>query len=144
MQETQETWVSSQVGEIPWRRKWQPTPVHSCLGNSMGRGAWWATVHKAAKSRTQRRMHTAGACTSALLRGVIVSDFHTALDFKVDVSLQHHFPCHFQITFVKYSIHSIKTGHYIKQCPWTFTTLHMKKAKSVDLGIYISLNRNKA
>ena len=23
----QETWVQSLVGKIPWRRKWQPTPV---------------------------------------------------------------------------------------------------------------------
>ena len=25
----------------------------SCLGNSMDRGAWWATVHGIAKSQTQ-------------------------------------------------------------------------------------------
>ena len=27
------------VGKIPWRRKWQPTPV-SCLVNHMDRGLW--------------------------------------------------------------------------------------------------------
>ena len=32
------------VKKIPWRRKWQPTPVF-CLENPMGRGAYWATVH---------------------------------------------------------------------------------------------------
>ena len=32
------------VGKIPWRRKWQLTPV-LLLGNPMDRGAWWATVH---------------------------------------------------------------------------------------------------
>ena len=26
---------------------------YSCLENSMDRGAWWATVHAAAKSQTQ-------------------------------------------------------------------------------------------
>ena len=31
------------VGKIPWRRKWQPTPVF--LENPMERGAWQATVH---------------------------------------------------------------------------------------------------
>ena len=43
------------VGKIPWRRAWQPTPVflYSCLGNSMDREAWRATVHGVAKSRTQ-------------------------------------------------------------------------------------------
>ena len=39
------------VGMIPWRRKWQPTPV-SCLENSMDRRAWWATLHRVAKSQT--------------------------------------------------------------------------------------------
>ena len=28
---------------------------YSCLENSMGRGAWWATVHEVTKSRTQLR-----------------------------------------------------------------------------------------
>ena len=27
IQEIQEMWVQSLVGKIPWRRKWQPTPV---------------------------------------------------------------------------------------------------------------------
>ena len=27
IQETQETWVRSWVGKIPWKRAWQPTPV---------------------------------------------------------------------------------------------------------------------
>ena len=31
------------VGKIPWRRKWQPTPVF-LLGNPMDRGAWQAVV----------------------------------------------------------------------------------------------------
>ena len=26
---------------------------HSCLGNSMDRGAWWATVHGVAKGQTR-------------------------------------------------------------------------------------------
>ena len=40
------------VDKIPWRRKWQPTPVFSWK-NPMDRGAWWATVHRVSKSRTQ-------------------------------------------------------------------------------------------
>ena len=28
---------------------------YSCLKNSMDRGAWWTTVHRTAKSRTQLR-----------------------------------------------------------------------------------------
>ena len=41
------------VSESPWRRNWQPTPV-SCLENPMDRGAWRATVHGVAKSRTRQ------------------------------------------------------------------------------------------
>ena len=32
------------VRKIPWRRKWQPTPV-DCLENPMDREAWWATTY---------------------------------------------------------------------------------------------------
>jgi len=39
------------LGMIPWRRKWQTTPV-SFLQNPMDRGAYWATVHGVAKSWT--------------------------------------------------------------------------------------------
>ena len=38
------------VGKIPWRRA-QPTPVF-LSGESMGRGAWRATVHGVTKSQT--------------------------------------------------------------------------------------------
>ena len=34
-----------------WSRKWKPTAVF-LPGESMDRGAWWATVHGVAKSQT--------------------------------------------------------------------------------------------
>ena len=33
-----------------WRREWLYPLQYSCLGNSMGREVWWATVHGVAKS----------------------------------------------------------------------------------------------
>ena len=45
-------WVDPWVGKIPWRRAGHPTQ-YSCLGNSMDRGAWWATVRGVTSSRTQ-------------------------------------------------------------------------------------------
>ena len=36
------------VRKIPWRRKWN-TLQYSCLGNPIGRGAQWATVHGVSK-----------------------------------------------------------------------------------------------
>ena len=35
--------------------KWQSAPQLSCLENSMGRGAWWATVRWVARSQTRLR-----------------------------------------------------------------------------------------
>ena len=53
-QETQIPWV----GNMPWRRAWQPSPVF-LLGNPMDRGYWWATVHRVIKNWTQlKRQHT--------------------------------------------------------------------------------------
>ena len=39
------------VGKIPWIGNGNPLQ-YSCLGNSVDRGAWWATVHEVAKSQT--------------------------------------------------------------------------------------------
>ena len=40
------------VGRSPGKGNGNPLQ-YSCLGNPMDRGAWWATVHGVAKSRTQ-------------------------------------------------------------------------------------------
>ena len=45
------------VGKIPWRRKWQPTPVF-LPGKSHGQRSLVATVHGVTKSQTQLSMHT--------------------------------------------------------------------------------------
>ena len=39
------------IRKIPWRRKWQPTPVF-LPGEFHDRGARWATVHGVTKSQT--------------------------------------------------------------------------------------------
>ena len=43
------------VRTIPWRRKWQPTPVF-LLGNPMDRGAWQAIVHGITKRVITKRV----------------------------------------------------------------------------------------
>ena len=47
-----ETQIQSPVRKIPWRGKGYSL-LYSCLENSMDRGAWQATDHEAAESRTQ-------------------------------------------------------------------------------------------
>ena len=36
-----------------WRRKWQPTPAFLPRESPRTKGAWWATVHRVAKSGTR-------------------------------------------------------------------------------------------
>ena len=42
--------LDSWIRKIPWRRKWQSTPLF-LLGNSMDRGALWATVYGVRESQ---------------------------------------------------------------------------------------------
>ena len=51
------------VGKIPWRRKWQPTPVF-LPEESMDRGAWWVSVHRIAQSWTQLKQFSMHAYTT--------------------------------------------------------------------------------
>ena len=44
--------TNTEVWKMIWRKDKLPTPV-SCLENSTDRGAWQATVHGVAKSRTR-------------------------------------------------------------------------------------------
>ena len=48
------------IGNIPWRRKWQLTPVF-LLGKPCDRGAWWATVHGVAKESNTPKQETVHA-----------------------------------------------------------------------------------
>ena len=45
------------VRKIPWRRKWQITPVF-LPGNPMDRGTWQATVHGVTERWTRLSIHT--------------------------------------------------------------------------------------
>ena len=46
------------IGKIPWIWKWQPMPV-LLPEKSVDRGAWWATAHGVATSRTRLSVHAA-------------------------------------------------------------------------------------
>ena len=48
-----ETWVRSLCWEDPLAEGNGNPLQYSCLENPMDRGAWWATVHRVAKSWTQ-------------------------------------------------------------------------------------------
>ena len=49
----QETWDGSLGQEDPLEKGMTThSSIHSCLENTMERGAWWARVHRVAKSRT--------------------------------------------------------------------------------------------
>ena len=52
VQETQDTGSIPESGRSLGEGNSNPLQ-YSCLGHPVGREAWWATVHKVAKSRTQ-------------------------------------------------------------------------------------------
>ena len=54
----QETGFDPWVRKIPWRRKWQPTPVFLPGEYPMDRGAWGTTVHGIAKGQTRLSNYT--------------------------------------------------------------------------------------
>ena len=49
-------------GRSPGREHGDPLQ-YTCLENPMDRGAWWATVHRVAKSWTQLEQPSIQACT---------------------------------------------------------------------------------
>ena len=55
------TWVE----KIPWRRKWQPTPIF-LLENPIHREAWRAVVHGVAKSWTRLKWLSMHVCMAQL------------------------------------------------------------------------------
>ena len=50
------------VRKIPWRKARNPFQ-YLCLKNSMDRGAWWAPVHRVAKSGTRLKRLSRHTCT---------------------------------------------------------------------------------
>ena len=48
----QEIWIPS-LGQEESPEKGNNPLQYSCLENSMDKGAWWATVHRVAKSQTR-------------------------------------------------------------------------------------------
>jgi len=59
-------------GKIPWRRKWQTTPV-SFLANPMDREAWWAIVQGVTRAGYDLATeHTPPSCIPVFLNSFIV------------------------------------------------------------------------
>ena len=50
------TFSAGDLGSIPWRRAWHPTPVLFAWRIPMDRGAWRATIHGVTES--QKRLST--------------------------------------------------------------------------------------
>ena len=65
------------VGKIPWKNKWQPTPVF-WPGKSHGQGAWWIVVHGISQSWTWlkwRSTHCIFTYTNFLLLSLFCNYF---------------------------------------------------------------------
>ena len=56
------------IGKMPWNRNGNPLQ-YSCWGSPMDRGAWQATVYRAAKSRTRHDLAHIHALRSGIGKG---------------------------------------------------------------------------
>ena len=57
---------------MPWRRKWQPTPVF-LPGNPRDGGAWWAAVYGVAQSRTRLKWLSSISFTTFKFSKLLIS-----------------------------------------------------------------------
>ena len=71
----EETGFDPWVGKIPWRRKWQPTPVF-LPENSMDRGAWQATLQGLQRVRCDWATNTFAFQEDFRLDGYVRLIFH--------------------------------------------------------------------
>ena len=60
--------------------------IHSCLENPMGRGAWWATAHRVAKSRTRLKRFSTHARKRTASKAVCRMSHPKLLFFKKNSS----------------------------------------------------------
>ena len=100
------------VVKIPWRRKWQPTPVF-LPGNSMDRGTWQATVHGVAKSQTKQHAqihdgHTALIYCKALL-GFCVVCFNVSYNPEKSILILMNKYVHASYSHAKLSVPALQT-----------------------------------
>ena len=88
MQETQETWVRSLGQEDALEKEMAIHSSISCLENSMNKGAWQATLHGLAKSKTwlsthvYMSLHILTPCTSSPTN-------HTYTHYHIHTTLTH-------------------------------------------------------
>ena len=60
--------------------------IHSCLENPMGRGAWWATAHRVAKSQTRLNRFSTHARKRTASKAVCTMSHPKLLFFKKNSS----------------------------------------------------------
>ena len=80
---------------------------HSCLENPMDRGAWWATVHRVAKSRTRLQRLSKHPCIPSIKKIFTTSGYKDTQGFLLCVTRSFRFLpfkvrsiVHFELYFV--------------------------------------------
>ena len=86
---TKRRWFHPWVGKNSWKRSSNPLQ-YSCLENSMDKRAWWATVHRVAKSRT--RLEQLSTCTYICVWVCVFSCFSCAWIFVILWIVAHQTP----------------------------------------------------
>ena len=72
-----------------WRRKWQPTPVFSCLENPRDGRAWWAAVYGVTQSQTRLKRLSSSSRNSDIFYPVCIQ-ISLLILYSYDLKIQDH------------------------------------------------------
>ena len=101
------------VGKIPWRRKWQPTPV-SCLENPMDREAWQTTWSCKESDMTEWLTHSHSYLNlKSRMSGI---SYWTAISFQWYFSCK---PCILEPWALSFHFLEHGSGHFSITAPQT-------------------------
>ena len=114
---------------------------YSCLENPMDRGAWWATVHRVAKSQTQLRDFT---FTFKETKDLYIENYKTLMkEIKEDTNRWRNIPCSWigRINIVKMSITT--QSNLQTQCnPYQATNGIFHRTKTNNFTICMEIQKN--
>ena len=134
----QETWVRSRVGKIPWRRKWQPTPV-SLPGKSHGQRSLAGYSPRGRKSQTRLSDYTTTTTTHSHVR-----DAANGLPKGMKMSSRSHAAGAMTVTLVDFTsnpVFSSPTLPYAVPPSWVpNSSLSRRMPDFVNLAIVTELN----
>ena len=136
-----QTWLSNWIELIHIYREGNSNPLQdSCLGNHMDRGAWWATVHRVAKSWTRFNDLRNKQYISTISGWFIYALFSIYLYFLIFLSLKMYFLSSKSVSKIIYAFQTLSQKDISwPQMQW-FNALSLKYHKIIFELFFCSIH----